>query len=59
LPNQDALAGQFLDVIQERASAELSSDIQNAYQQAILKENPLEEFPAQVRNALGLDAAEE
>lgn len=57
--NQDVLAGQFLDVIQERRSAELSADIQNAYQQAVLRDNPLQEYPAKVRSALGLDAAEE
>ncbi len=54
-PNQDGLAGQFLDVLQERVSAELSADVQNAYQQAVLKENELRQYPDKVRSALGLD----
>ncbi|WP_409433685.1 SurA N-terminal domain-containing protein [Litorimonas sp. RW-G-Af-16] len=58
-PNRDALAGQFLDVLQERASAELSSDIQEAYSRAVLAENPLQEYPAKVRSSLGLDAIDE
>lgn len=55
IPNTDALAGQFLDVLQERATAALSTDIQNAYQAAVLRENPLREYPNQVISALGID----
>jgi len=55
IPNSDGLAGQFLDVIQERATAAISTDIQNAYQGAVLRENPLREYPDQVKAALGID----
>ncbi|MEP3891551.1 MAG: peptidylprolyl isomerase [Hellea sp.] len=54
VPNQDGLAGQFLDVLQEQATSAISSDLQNAYQQAILRENELREFPAKVQAALGI-----
>ena len=54
VPNQDGLAGQFLDVLQEQATSAISSDLQNAYQQAILRENELREFPEKVQAALGI-----
>ena len=54
VPNQDGLAGQFLDVLQEQATQAISSDLQNAYQQAILRENELREYPEKVRTALGI-----
>jgi len=54
VPNQDGLAGQFLDVLQEQATQAISSDLQNAYQQAILRENELREYPEKVRSALGI-----
>lgn len=54
VPNQDGLAGQFLDVLQEQATQAISSDLQNAYQQAILRENELREFPEKVQAALGI-----
>ena len=56
IPNADGLAGQFLDVLQDRTTAALSTDIQNAYQNAVLLENPLREYPEQVKSALGIDA---
>ncbi|MEP1230107.1 MAG: SurA N-terminal domain-containing protein [Litorimonas sp.] len=55
IPNADGLAGQFLDVIQERTTSAISTDIQNAYQGAILRDNPLREYPDQVKSALGID----
>ena len=55
IPNSDGLAGQFLDVIQDRATGAISTDIQNAYQAAILRDNPLTEYPNQVKSALGID----
>lgn len=58
IPNQDGLAGQFLDVLQEQATAALSSDLQNAYQQAILREYPLQEYPEKVKSALGITSGE-
>ena len=54
VPNQDGLAGQFLDVLQEQATQAISSDLQNAYQQAILRENELREYPEKVKSALGI-----
>jgi hypothetical protein len=54
VPNQDGLAGQFLDVLQEQATQAISSDLQNAYQQAILRENELREYPEKVKAALGI-----
>ena len=55
IPNKDAIAGQFLDVLQEQATAAISSDLQNAYQQAILAEHPAQEYPDKIRQVLGLD----
>ena len=54
IPNQDGLAGQFLDVLHEQATQAISSDLQNAYQQAILRENELREYPEKVKTALGI-----
>jgi len=54
VPNQDGLAGQFLDVLQEQATQAISSDLQNAYQQAILRENELREYPEKIKSALGI-----
>ena len=55
IPNSDGVAGQFLDVLQEQATAAISSDLQNAYQQAILADHPLRENQAKIRQALGID----
>jgi len=56
IPNADGLAGQFLDVIQDRTTSALSADIRNAYQGAVLRDNPLREYPEQIKAALGIDA---
>jgi len=40
--------------LQEQATQVISSDLQNAYQQAILRENELREYPEKVRSALGI-----
>jgi len=58
VPNQDGLAGQFLDVLQEQATTAISSDLQNAYQQAILAENELREYPDKIKQALGIQTDE-
>ena len=58
VPNQDGLAGQFLDVLQEQATTAISSDLQNAYQQAILSENELRESPEKIKQALGIQTDE-
>ena len=58
IPNQDGLAGQFLDVLQEQATSAISSDLQNAYQQAVLREHPLQEYPDKIKTALGITSGE-
>ena len=52
--SQDGLAGTYLEVLQEQATSSISNDIQNAYQAAIIKENPVQQYPAQIRSVLGL-----
>ena len=58
IPNQDGLAGQFLDVLQEQATAAISSDLQNAYQQAVLRGHQLQEYPDKIKTALGITSGE-
>lgn len=53
--NTDIVAGRFEDVIQEQINSAISADIQNAYQNAILKEYPLREYPEKVKSTLGVD----
>lgn len=55
IPNADGLAGEFLDTLQSGVSAEISSDIQNAYTQAILKEHELISYDSQVRGIMGIE----
>ena len=54
--SQDGLAGTYLSVLQEQATSAISNDIQNAYQSAIIKENPVQPYPNQIRSVLGLTA---
>jgi len=54
ISNKDALAGQFADTVQDQATNALSTDIQAAYQAAILKENSLREYPDNVKQVLGI-----
>ena len=54
--NADGLAGQFADALQEQASNAVRSDLQRAYQDAVLAENPLQENPEKIRSLLGLDS---
>jgi peptidyl-prolyl cis-trans isomerase D len=54
IASQDGLAGTYLEVLQEQATSSISNDIQNAYQAAIIKENPVQQYPSQIRSALGL-----
>ncbi len=56
--NKDGLAGQYADILQDQATAAIRSDLNNAYQQAVLSENPIVEYPEKVRSILGLDAVE-
>ena len=54
--SQEGLAGTYLSVLQEQATSAISNDIQNAYQSAIIKENPVQPYPNQIRSVLGLTA---
>ncbi len=54
ISNNDALAGQFADTVQAQATNALSSDIQAAYQSAIIKENAVREYPENVKRVLGI-----
>ncbi|WP_371398002.1 SurA N-terminal domain-containing protein [Fretibacter rubidus] len=54
--NNDGLSGQFADVLQDQASVAIRSDIQRAYQDAILAENPLVENQAKIKSVLGIDS---
>ncbi len=56
IANNDGLAGQFADVVEQQLLNAISSDIQTAYSAAIFKENPVAEYPAQIARALGVDA---
>ncbi|MGJ8564000.1 MAG: SurA N-terminal domain-containing protein [Alphaproteobacteria bacterium] len=57
--NQDGLAGQYADILQDQATAAILSDLNNAYQQAVLNDNPIREFPEKIIALLGLDTDEQ
>lgn len=58
ISNEDGLAGQFAEALQDQATAAIRSDLNTAYQQAVLSENPMVEFPDNVKSLLGLDTEE-
>ncbi len=53
--NADGLAGQFADVMQEQATAQIRMDLNQAYQNAVISDNPLRQYPEKVRQVLGLE----
>ena len=53
--NTDGLAGQFADILQEQMTAAIRSDLNDAYQRAVISENPLQEFPDKIKQTLGVD----
>jgi len=55
IANSDSLAGTIADQLQEQATLAIRSDIQQAYQDAILKENTLTENQAKIKSVLGID----
>ena len=55
IPNNDGLAGQFANTVEQQLLNTVSTDIQDAYRQAIFKENPVNEYPAQIAQQLGVD----
>lgn len=56
--SQDGLAGTYLEVLQEQAASAISNNIQNAYQASIIKDNPVQPYPNQIRSTLGLATEE-
>lgn len=58
IESKDGLAGQYADLLQDQATAAILSDLNNAYQQAVISENPIQEFPDKVKRTLGLDTEE-
>ena len=54
VPNNDGLAGQFADVVEQQLINAVSADIQNAYRQAIFKDYPVNEYPSQIAQTLGV-----
>lgn len=56
IANNDGLAGQFADVVEQQLLNAVSADIQDAYRQAIFAENPVNEYPAQIAQTLGVDS---
>ena len=54
LSSEEFPTGEILKIIQERSSQEISNDVQNAYQQAILKDKTLSEYPEKVKVVLGI-----
>ncbi len=59
IANQDSLAGQYADILQDQATAAIRSDLNQAYQAAVLSEHPVNEYPDTIKSILGLDTAEE
>lgn len=55
IANNDGLAGQFADVVEQQLLNAVSGDIQTAYRTAIFKENPIAEYPNQIARSLGVD----
>ncbi len=55
IASQDGLAGTYLEVLQGQMTAAISADIQTAYQEAVIKENPVQQYPDKIRSTLGLD----
>ena len=51
----DRLGGRFADTLRDATRNEIAADIDQAYRQAVLAENPVEENEARVRSVLGLD----
>ena len=52
--NTDSLSGGFADAMQTQSAEDLSSDIQTAYRQDILRENPVQIFEDRMRSLNGL-----
>ena len=51
----DRLTGGFRDTLTDGARGEIAADIQDAYRQSVLAENPLVRNESRIRSVLGLD----
>ena len=56
--NTDGLAGQLADTLQQEATSGIISDLGSAYQQAVIADNTLREYPDVVRDILGVNPEE-
>ena len=54
ISNSDDMAGGFADGMQKQATEALSSDVQQAYRQAILDANSVQTFPDRLKRQLGV-----
>ncbi len=59
ISNQDSLAGQYADYLQDQVTAEIINDLQLAYRTAVLTDHPLVENSNLVKSVLGLDLTTE
>ena len=55
IPNNDGLAGQYADTVEQQLLNTISADIQQAYRESIFKDNPVNQYPTQIAQALGVD----
>jgi len=51
----DRLAGEFADTLNEQARLAIAADVQNAYRQSVLNDNPISQNEDRVRSILGID----
>ena len=51
----DGLAGEFADLIQDQITAQIRNDINQAYQNAVLTDHPMREYPEKVKQTIGVD----
>jgi hypothetical protein len=51
----DRLAGEFADTLNEQARLAIAADVQNAYRQSVLTDNPIIQNEDRVRSILGID----
>jgi len=54
--NTDTLGGQYADLVQDQVTAEIISDLNLAYRQAVLGQHPLQESTERVKQIMGIDS---
>ena len=57
--NKDSLSGQYADLVQDQVTAEIISDLNLAYRQAVLQKYPLTESADRVKQIMGIDTGSE